>query len=226
MIVGSRKPLPDLLQMVEPYDHILILGCGACVTVCMAGGRKEAEETAALLRLQRARAGRPLQVDVNVAERVCEREYVENIADSFAPTSGVQAVISMACGVGTQGLVVFHPELVSLPGLDTSFYGLPVEGGRWKEVCLGCGQCVLHLTGGICPVARCSKALLNGPCGGSRNGKCEVRDDLDCAWQLIWDRLSSQGATALFDEIQPPKDWSAAWNGGPREIIREDVRYV
>ncbi len=223
MIVGTRKPLPELLSMVEPFNRILVLGCGTCVTVCMAGGRKEAEETAALLRLQRQKEGRPIRVDVAVAERVCEREYVENIADAFA---GVDAIVSLSCGVGTQGLVAFHPEMISLPGLDTGAYGLPEEPGRWKEVCLGCGKCGIGATGGICVVTRCSKGLLNGPCGGSRQGKCEVRPDLDCAWQLVWDRLQKLGREDLMDEIKPPKDWSTSWNGGPREIVREDVRYV
>ena len=223
MIVGTRKPLPELLKIVEPFDKILILGCGTCVTVCMAGGRKEAEETASLLRMARQKEGRPLEVTVAVAERVCEREYVANVADAFA---GVDAVVSLACGVGTQGMVAFQPDLITLPGLDTGGYGLPEEAGKWKEVCLGCGQCGLHLTGGICAVTRCSKSLLNGPCGGSKDGKCEVRPDLDCAWQLIWDRLEKLGQTELFDTIKPPKDWSQSWSGGPREIVREDVRYV
>ena len=117
-------------------------------------------------------------------------------------------MVSLACGVGTQGLVAFHPEMISLPGLDTGAYGLPEEAGRWKEVCLGCGKCGIGATGGICVVTRCSKGLLNGPCGGSREGKCEVRPDLDCAWQLVWDRLQKLGREDLMDEIKPPKDWS------------------
>jgi ferredoxin len=221
VIVGRRKPLEEIVTLVEPYQRLLILGCGTCVTVCMAGGLKEAEETASLLRLCRQEQGRALEAKAVVAERVCEREYLESVEEACAEA---EAILSLACGVGTQVLAAYRPDWIVLPGLDTCFYGYPEAPGLWKEMCLGCGNCVLHLTGGICPVARCGKGLLNGPCGGSVKGKCEVRPDLDCAWQLIWERLEKMERLDLFDRIQPPKDWSAAWYGGPRTIERKDVQ--
>jgi len=99
-----------------------------------------------------------------------------------------------------------------------------VEQGLWSERCQACGNCVLHLTGGICPIARCAKSLLNGPCGGSQHGHCEVGSDLDCAWHLIVDRLREQDRLELLMEIQPPKDWTTSRHGGPRTIVREDLR--
>jgi len=101
---------------------------------------------------------------------------------------------------------------------------LPTEQGVWAERCAACGDCILGLTGGICPIARCSKSLLNGPCGGSSKGKCEVNDQTDCAWQLIYDRLAGQGRLDLLMEIRPPKNWKASRDGGPRKIVREDLR--
>jgi hypothetical protein len=94
----------------------------------------------------------------------------------------------------------------------------------WVERCAACGQCLLGLTGGICPIARCSKQLLNGPCGGSSQGKCEVNPDIECAWQLIYDKLKAQGRLPLLLEIIPPKDWRTSRDGGPRKIVREDLR--
>ena len=111
-----------------------------------------------------------------------------------------------------------------MPGLNTKFLGQPTEQGVWDERCLACGDCVLYKTGGICPIARCSKSLLNGPCGGSQNGKCEINPEVDCAWQLIYDRLKALGKLDLMMEVKSPKDWSASHAGGPGKIVREDLR--
>ena len=104
--------------------------------------------------------------------------------------------------------------------------GMPTEQGIWEERCAGCGNCILALTGGICPIARCSKQLLNGPCGGSQNSVCEIDPETPCAWQLIYDRLRAMDKLDLLLEIQPPKDWSTARHGGPRRIVREDLRLL
>ena len=101
--------------------------------------------------------------------------------------------------------------------------GASESQGVWAERCQGCGDCVLGLTGGICPVARCSKHIFNGPCGGSTGGKCEIDPDVDCAWQLIWDRLKALGMEDNYEKIIEAKDWRPAGGGGPRKIIREDL---
>jgi len=101
-----------------------------------------------------------------------------------------------------------------------------VEQGVWEERCQACGDCILGLTAGICPIARCAKQLLNGPCGGSQDGKCEVDPDVPCAWQLIWERAVKLGRMDQLLEIQPPKDWSKSRDGGQRKIVREDLRLV
>jgi len=111
-----------------------------------------------------------------------------------------------------------------VPGLNTTFMGMPVEHGVFEERCQACGDCILGLTAGICPIARCSKQLLNGPCGGSQRGRCEVNPDIPCAWQLIYDRMAARGQLERLLEIQPPKNWSTSRDGGPRRIIREDLR--
>ena len=147
----------------------------------------------------------------------------------FQPVAGdirwADAVISMACGVGVQFCgEVFEGKRV-LPALNTRFYGANVEQGVWAERCAGCGSCVLDKFGGICPVARCSKSLLNGPCGGSQNGMCEVDpESIPCGWQLIYDRMKLLGTLDTLEEIQPMKDWSKGRDGGPGKITREDMK--
>ncbi|NLM45693.1 MAG: hypothetical protein GX200_02685 [Firmicutes bacterium] len=221
MIVAQRKPLAEIIKAVEPFEKILVLGCGECVTVCMAGGDKEARETALALSLARRKAGKPVQVKSHTVERQCEFEYLE-AARKLVEEADV--VVSLACGVGVQTMNMHFAEKQTLPGLNTTFMGYPAEQGVWLENCLGCGNCVLEETMGICPIARCSKSMLNGPCGGSQNGKCEVSKDLDCAWHLIVERMLKFNKLDDLMKIRPPKDWSTSHHGGPRKMIREDVK--
>ncbi|NLA04329.1 MAG: hypothetical protein GX881_01280 [Firmicutes bacterium] len=221
MITAERKPLDEIFEMLKPYRRIAVLGCGTCVTVCMAGGQKEAEELAAAISIQRKKEKQEVSVEAFTIERQCEFEMIDQVAERL---KGFDAVLSLACGVGVQTLVEHMPELIVLPGLNTKSMGYPLEQGVWVERCLGCGDCVLHLTQGICPITRCAKSLLNGPCGGSADGKCEIGKDVDCAWHLIHDRLEKLGRLKVMEEIQPPKDWSSSHHGGPRTIVREDVR--
>lgn len=221
MITGRRKPLKQIFEMLSPYRSVLIAGCGACVTVCMSGGFREAQETAAALRLHRKQEGLPVDVRAVVVERQCEPEYLASL-DVHLPH--YEVVLSLACGVGVQCFNLFKPEKLTLPGLDTTGAGYPVKQGVWKEACLSCGDCMLDRTAGICPIARCAKGMQNGPCGGSMNGRCELSPENDCAWQLIYDRLNALGKLDLLDEIIPPKDWSGSHCGGPRKLEREDVQ--
>ena len=124
-------------------------------------------------------------------------------------------MVSLGCGVGVQTLAERFPKIRVVPGLNTKFMGLPTKTGEWEERCQACGNCVLDRTGGVCPIARCSKQLLNGPCGGSQNGKCEISEDVPCAWQLIWERMTSLGREQELLKVQPPKDWSTSRDGGP-----------
>ncbi|HHX77532.1 MAG TPA: hypothetical protein GX697_04205, partial [Firmicutes bacterium] len=204
-----------------PYRKICVLGCGTCVTVCLSGGEKEARETAAALRLYRKNAGEEAEIGVKTIQRQCEFEFIDEVRDDL---SEYEAILSLACGVGVQVMAERLPGMVVLPGLNTKFMGYPVEQGVWLENCLGCGNCVLAETQGICPITRCTKSMLNGPCGGSSNGKCEISQDVDCGWHLIYERLKKANRLESMAEIKPPKDWSTSHHGGPRKIIREDVR--
>ncbi|GAV22493.1 methylenetetrahydrofolate reductase C-terminal domain-containing protein [Carboxydothermus pertinax] len=221
MIVAERKPIEEIIKMVEKHENILVLGCGGCVTVCLAGGEKEAEQLATTLRLYFQKENKQFKTITTTITRQCDPEYVKSVAEEVAKAD---AVLSTACGVGVQFMAENYPGKWVYPALNTKFAGANLELGVWGERCGLCGECILHLTGGVCPVIRCSKSLLNGPCGGSQNGKCEVSSEIDCAWQLIYDRLKSLNSLDLILKIQPPKDWSKARDGGPRKVIKEEVR--
>jgi len=222
MIVAEQKPLEEILEMIKDYEKIILAGCKGCVAVCAAGGEKEVQFLASAIRTARKAEGRDIEIREVTLERQCDPEYVEQIRGFVGE---YQAILSIACGVGVQYMAEHYPNIPALPGLNTSFMGGAEEQGIWSERCQGCGQCVLHLTGGICPITRCSKSLLNGPCGGSNNGKCEINPEVPCGWQLIIDRLKALGEfPKRYLENNPPKDWSTSRDGGPRKIIREDLR--
>lgn len=220
MITAEQKPMKELVECVRPFQRILLAGCNECVTVCAAGGRKEVGILASALKLQFQAEGKPIEITEITLERQCDPEYVEELV---AQIDKVDAVLSMACGCGVQEVARRYAEKPVFPAVNTKFMGASERQGVWAERCQGCGDCVLGLTGGVCPVARCSKQILNGPCGGSTNGKCEVSSDTDCAWQLIWDRLKALGKLDQYEENIPAKDWRSGRGGGPRKIVREDL---
>jgi ferredoxin len=221
MIIAEQKPLDEIKGLIGEAKKVLVVGCGTCVTVCFAGGEKEAGILATSLRMASKIEGQPKDVTHTTVQRQCEWEYIDSLADQI---HAADIVLSVGCGIGVQALVERFPEAWVVPGLNTAFLGLPTEQGVWEERCAACGSCILGLTGGICPIARCAKQLLNGPCGGSQNGVCEISKDLPCAWQLIYDRLKAQDKLDLIKQIQGPKDWSTSRDGGPRRITREDLR--
>ena len=132
------------------------------------------------------------------------------------------AVLSLACGAGVQAVADVFPDAIILPALNTTFLGETKEAGLWIENCRGCGDCKLGTFAAVCPVTRCAKGLFNGPCGGSKGGKCEVDPDAPCAWQLIVDRLDKRGCLETLQKVEPPADWSRQQGKGPRKIRRED----
>lgn len=221
MIIGEQKPLDEIKEIIADYQNLLILGCGTCVTVCFAGGEKEVGILASSLRMATKLDGQDKEIVEATVQRQCEYEYNDEVADLVREAD---AVLSLACGIGVQTMNEQFPETITLPGLNTSFLGQPTEQGVWDERCQACGNCILDKTAGICPIARCSKSLLNGPCGGSKNGQCEIDPEIDCAWQLIYERLRALGRLELMTEIQPARDWSTSRDGGPRKIVREDLR--
>lgn len=221
MIVADKKPIEEIIAEVKDYENILVLGCNECVTVCEAGGKKEAGILASALRMYFLKQGRDARIDEVTLERQCDMEYLEELHDRIDP---YDAVVSLACGVGVQFMAERYHDKPIYPGVNTCFMGATQARGLWTERCQGCGQCILARTGGICPIARCAKRLLNGPCGGSTAGKCEINKEIDCAWQLIIDRLKALDRFDEYEDLAPIKDWSTDRAGGPRKVTREDVQ--
>jgi ferredoxin len=220
MIVAQRKPLDEIISRIEPYKKVLVAGCETCVSECQAGGKKETEILASQLRIAFSGKMTPIEISECCIERQCEPEMIEKCAEQI---QAQEAVLSLACGVGVQQLAERFPDKIILPGLNTTFMGTHAKPTEWAERCAGCGNCILDLTAGVCPIARCSKSLLNGPCGGSDDGKCEVSEDIPCAWSEIVERLTKSGKRDQLKQILPAKDWTTARDGGPRRLVREEA---
>jgi len=188
--------------------------------VCNVGGAKEVGVLAASLKIGRKKDGNPIEIDEKTLERQCDPEYVEQIRDVY---DQYDAVLSMACGVGPQFLSEAYPGQTFLPAVNTKFFGGAVQHGIWEERCAGCGTCIIHLYDGLCPIARCSKSLQHGPCGGSANGKCEISKDVECIWDTIVKKKMEQGRLEDLRNIRAAKDWQTARDGGPRKSIREEL---
>ncbi len=220
MIIGDRKPLGEILEMVKEARKILVLGCRGCVTVCSTGGEREVEILSSLLRLGFKKQGKDTEVIEGSLVRQCDREFIDSIDEWEGK---YDTILSMACGVGVNFIANLRPNTPIYPAVNTTFYGGSPEQGVWTEQCAGCGDCVLHLTGGLCPVARCAKSLFNGPCGGSVNGRCEIHPDVECIWQHIYEQMGRIGQQENLKNITPIRDWSTAGHGGPRKRVREDL---
>jgi ferredoxin len=220
MITGTPKPIEEILEMLEPYDNIIVAGCFGCVTVCRVGGDKEVQVLSSTIRLAREASGKKIEIREVCLERQCDPEYLEPMRPYI---EDYQAVLSIACGAGIQFMAEKFLITPLLPGINTGFLGVTERQGEWTERCQGCGDCVLHLTGGICPVTRCAKSIFHGPCGGSVEGICEVAKDVKCGWQMIIDRLVSLDQMENYSKLKPYKGWDSSRDGGPRRIIREDM---
>jgi ferredoxin len=221
MIVASPKPVTELKTILASHDKVLFVGCGTCVTVCLAGGEREVGILSYAMRMARRLDKKPIEIEQVTIERQCENEFIKDIAPAVERN---QAVVSFACGAGVQALAERFPNRPVYAALNTQFLGILEDQAVWTEKCLGCGDCMLAQFGGICPVTRCAKRLLNGPCGGSTEECCEVDKDRPCAWQLIYKRLKGIGQLDRLEQIVPPKDWRPAWHGGARKIVRQEHR--
>ena len=221
MITIERKKIEEISDMIKGFDRLLVLGCETCAAISFAGGRRQVEELCAGLRLPRETEADRGEIVGDSVARQCEPEFVDMAGDKIAQAD---AVLSLACGAGVQLIAERFPDKIVLPGSNTTFIGVTEKMGLWTERCAGCGDCLLDKTAGLCPIARCAKQLLNGPCGGSMDGKCEISKDVNCVWQQIIDRLSRLNQLDKLAEIFPVKDWTPAGHGGPRKHVREDLK--
>ena len=207
MIVTTLKPLDEIMDFISPYKNIMIIGCDGCTQPPRA--IKEAGTLSQLLELAGKQKNKEFNFKIITIAKQCDSYLVASILEP--QTEGVEAILSLACGIGVQEIAKIFPGIPVFPAQNTHFMGAEErEAGTLEERCVGCGDCLLALTGGICPVARCTKGLLNGACGGSKNGKCELNPEKDCAWILIYEQLKKQGKLQLLKEFRPPRDYQLA----------------
>lgn len=207
MIVAEQKPLDEIRRMIGPYERLLIVGCGTCMTVCNAGGEREVSFLHNALRLAQVKSGDGIHAFTEyTAKRQCDPEFLEPLADRVGE---VDAILSLGCGIGVQAIAERFADTPVMPGVNTSFMGMAKELGVWDERCAACGDCRLEDTAGICPITRCTKGILNGPCAGAKNGKCEANKEIDCAWVLIYKRLERLQQLDKMRRYYPPRNFRA-----------------
>jgi len=222
VIIGEWKPIEETVKNLATHKKVLLVGCATCVAECAVGGEKEAETLAPLLRMALKKEGHSVEIATKTLERQCEWEFVEEIADSV---KGVDAILSIACGIGVQALADRYQDKFVYPGVNTTSLAIREKPGLWTARCGACGDCMLGETFGLCPVARCAKSLMNGPCGGTRRtGKCEIDENIDCVWNLIVKKAEERGRLGDLETVRAPRNWGNSGHGGPKRMVREDLQ--
>jgi len=214
--ITASKPQEEVMQYLDKCDSVYIVGCGTCATVCHTGGKTEVID----MKNRLTAAGKKV-AGWMVIPTACDDLTKDALAEVSGELKDAGCVLVMSCAYGVQTVGMYTNKPV-YPALNTLFVGKEQGEGNFNELCAQCGNCVLGLTGGVCPVTRCAKGLMNGPCGGSVNGKCEVNKDTPCAWQQIIDRLTEIGQLDKLAEISPPRDWSTSLSGGPRHAVIQE----
>jgi len=210
--ITEQKPTEEILKDMGKCESVYIIGCGTCTTMLHTGGKTEVLAMKDTLEA----AGKKV-TGWMVIPTTCDELTKDALAENAEELKTANCVLVMSCAFGVNA-VSLHTDKPVFPAVNTLFIGKEESPGEFIEACMQCGSCVLGRTSGICPLVRCAKGLLNGPCGGSVEGKCEVSPDIPCAWQLILDRLNQQGRLDEFEEIEPPRDWGTSLSGGPRRF--------
>ena len=199
MIITQKKPIEEVMAMVGDAKTVAIVGCNSCATACQTGGEPQIKELSEILE----KAGKKV-VATTIADYCCMNLGVKAKMKPIVAASP-DCVICMSCGDGVQCVAKNAGSIPTYPSNDTMYLGEAVRFGVWEEACRFCGQCVLGSTGAICPITQCAKSLVNGPCGGQKNGKCEVNPENDCAWILIYKKLEQLGQLEKLDMLIEPK---------------------
>jgi len=210
--ITAQKPFEEVHKILSGVERVYLIGCGTCATMLHTGGKSEILEMKDKLEA----AGKKV-TGWMVIPTACDELTRDALGENAKDVEAADCILVMACAFGVQ-TVTFYTNKPVYPALNTLFIGKEESPGYFTEVCAQCGSCVLAQTAGICPLVRCAKSLLNGPCGGSVAGKCEISPDTPCAWQMIYDRLAALGQLDRLEEIEPPRDWSTSHSGGPRKI--------
>jgi hypothetical protein len=214
--ITEQKPLDEVMQCLDQCKGVYLIGCGTCATMLHTGGKSEVLAMKDTLEAEGKKVSGWM-----VIPTACDPLTKDAIRENADTINEADCVLVMSCAYGVQTVSLYSDKPV-YPALNTLFLGLEDSPGHFIDACMQCGTCVLGQTACICPLVRCAKSLLNGPCGGSVEGKCEIDPDVPCGWQLIIDRLAALGQLDRLEEIEPAKDWGTSHSGGPRKIIISD----
>lgn len=219
MIITEKKNVQELLDNVKDYKKFFLLGCSECATLCGTGGEPELNAMKELLESE----GKEVK-GTFVAKTGCQvlgtkvelKGFKEDLSD-------VDCIIVMSCGAGTQSMVEVFPDKAVYPSNNSLFLGNMTRLQMFDERCSLCGECILDKTGGICPITACPKGILNGPCGGTSDGNCEVSPDIKCAWVRIYERMKNiDRLDTLKKNVLDAKDWSKAQK--PRSLTAREEK--
>jgi len=200
MILTEKKTVEEIKESLKNSEKVFILGCGTCAALAQTGGEEQIKEMAQLLSDKEI-------VGTAVVETPCDKRTLKRDLRAMSESlNAADAVLVLSCGVGIQTLAEQTGKIV-IPGLNTKFIGMTEHIGEFYQRCLACGDCILDETGGICPISRCPKGLLNGPCAGHMDEKCEVDREKDCAWVLIYKRMKDIGQLDKFREFRKPRNY-------------------
>ncbi len=212
--ITKPKSKEEIHSLLGGLNRIYIIGCGTCVTLTHTGGAPEvAAMKEALLDSGKLVTG---QIVVPVA---CDNLTSEILSEEIEKIEQADVLLIMTCAFGVQTISSQLKRMV-VPALDTLFIGKETASGQFNEICTQCGTCVIGETGGICPVTNCHKGLINGPCGGTNQGKCEIDSNKDCAWTLIYNRLSELGRLDSMRKLHGPRNFLGEPKPGKYEMAK------
>ena len=220
VVITTKKPVDEVLNILKENDvkSLVVVSCGGCAALCQTGGTEGLKEWTEILENE----GFDVVTGI-VSDDVCDnRVMMKDLRKIDDSVKEADAILTLSCGLGVQSIVQVlskkYPNKKVFVTNNTEFMGMTERIGRFRMRCLGCGDCLLNETGGICPITTCAKALMNGPCGGMVDGKCEVGNyERDCGWVLIFNRLKAIGRLDLFSKLREPRNWSDS--GHQREVI-------
>jgi ferredoxin len=203
MIITKQKEFNDLLNHIGE-GPVFIVGCSECATLCHTGGKEE------ILAMKDALRKKNINVTGYVIlEPACNLQNDKRLLRKHEKEiDNAKRILVLACGNGAQTVSEILDDFEIIPGTDTLFLGEIKHANEFEKRCNLCGECIQDIFGGICPISRCPKNMLNGPCGGLKDGKCEINSDIDCVWDLIYKRLKKSGQLHLIEGIIKPKNWS------------------
>lgn len=198
--ITRQKPEETIDRLLSEQGRVFIVGCGTCVTLTHTGGAPEVKG----MEEQLSKKGK-IVTGSAVLPVACDNLTGEALREHGSQIELADVLLIMTCAFGVQ-TVARHTKKMVVPALDTLFLGKETSVGLFDEICIQCGECVIGETGGVCPVASCHKSLLNGPCGGTNNGKCEIDPNKDCAWTLIYNRLKDLNCLDAMRTLKKPRN--------------------